>query len=316
MTGIAEVACFGEPLVGFYAKKTTEKLSSFTMAIGGDTSNVALAVARLGHPTMYITKLGDDVFGKQIRKAWNKVNVNTSDVFTDSHHQTGIYFTLFDSLGRHQFVYKRRDSAAANFTVEDAKKVSLKGLKVLHLSGISQAISKRCLEASFYFMEKCNQWGIMISYDVNYRSALWSQEFFNSVAWFTIKHFANVVTLNLDEAQVLGSKGKPEEVIKEVMRAGPKFVAVKLGKDGCVLGSPKGVEYCASFDVPVVDTVGAGDAFTAAILVGILEGMNPKRIVCFANAAASMVCRSVGSTKGQPTRQEVEKFMMVRRPLL
>jgi len=314
MSGEVEVACFGEPLVGFYAKKTTpEELSSFTMVIGGDTSNVALAIAKLGHTAMYITKLGDDIFGEQIWKAWDKANVDTSGVFIDNCHQTGIYFTFFDHTGRHRFVYRRKNSAAANFTLEDARKVSLKGVKVFHLSGISQAISKDCLEVSFYFMQKCKQLGIMVSYDVNYRDLLWGREFFNSVAWFTIRHFADVVSLNLDEARILGLSGKPEKVVEEIINVGPKFVAIKLGKAGCVFGSSEGVEYCKSFNVPVVDTVGAGDALTAAIIVGILEDMSCKYIVCFANAVASMVCGSVGSTSGQPTRKEVEKFMTARR---
>ncbi len=309
---MSEVACFGEPLVGFYAKQDIiEELSSFTMVIGGDTSNVALGIAKLGHSAMYITKLGDDIFGKQIQKAWNGANVDTSYVFIDSYHQTGVYFTFFDSNKRHRFVYMRKNSAAANFTVKDAKKVPLKDTKIFHLSGISQAISKDSLESSFYFMKKCKQLGIRISYDVNYRSALWSQEFFNSVAWSTIKNFAYLVTLNLDEARVLGLEGSPEGIVKKLIKEGPEIVAIKLGRQGCVIGSPEGVEYLRAFDVSVVDTVGAGDAFTAAVIVGILEDMDLRRIAHFANAVASMVCRSVGSTSGQPNREEVEKFMGV-----
>jgi 2-dehydro-3-deoxygluconokinase len=285
------------------------------MAIGGDTSNVALGITKLGHPAIYITRKSNDFFGKKIQKAWEKENIDTSSVFIDNNHQTGIYFALFDSLGRHQFIYKRENSAAANFTVEDAKKVSLQDLKIFHLSGISQAISKQCLEASFYFMKKCKQLKIMVSYDLNYRSQLWSKEFFNSIAWFTIKKFANLVTLNLSEAQVLGLSGDPEEMIKEIRKLGPEFVALKLGKDGCIVSSSKGVEYFKSFDIPSnIETTGAGDALTAAIIVGILESMELKNIAYFANAVASIVCRSIGSASGQPTREEVERFIAIKKP--
>ena len=311
---MSEVACFGEPLVGFYAKQDIiEELPSFTMVIGGDTSNVALGVAKLGHPTMYITKLGDDIFGKQIWKTWKEASVDTSYVFIDDSHQTGVYFTLFDSDKKHHFVYIRRDSAAANFSVKDAETVSLKNIKIFHLSGISQAISRHGLESSFYFMRKCKQMGITISYDVNYRSALWSQELFKSVAWFTIKHFAYLVTLSLDEARELGLRGNPKEIAKKLIRKGPKIVAVKLGNEGCVVSSLEGTEYLKAFDVPVVDTVGAGDAFTAAMIVGILEHMNLKHMAYFANAVASLVCKSVGSTSSQPTRKEVKNFMGVKK---
>jgi len=314
MSNIREVMCFGEPLIGFFTKKSVEELPLFKMAVGGDTSNVALAVTKLGHPASYITKLSNDVFGKKIKKLWEKENIDTTYVLNDSYHQTGIYFALFDSLGRHQFIYKRKNSAAANFTIEDAKKVSLRGVKIFHLSGISQAISKQCLEASFYFMKKCKHLGILISYDLNYRKPLWSEEFFNSIAWFTIKNFANLVTLNLSEAQVLGLSGEPEEMVKEIRKLGTEFVALKLGKDGCMVSSSKGVEYCKSFDISSnIETTGAGDALTAAIIVGILESMELNNIAYFANAVASMVCRSIGSTSGQPTRKEVEKFIAMQK---
>lgn len=309
-----EVMCFGEPLIGFFTKKNAEELPLFKMAIGGDTSNVALCVTKLGHPAIYITRKSNDFFGGKIQKAWEKENIDTSGIFIDSYHQTGIYFAIFDSLGRHQFIYKRQNSAAANFTVEDAKKVSLQGLKIFHLSGISQAISKQCLEASFYFMKKCKQLKIMVSYDLNYRSQLWSKEFFSSIAWFTIKNFANLVTLNLSEAQVLGLSGEPEEMIREIRKLGPEFVALKLGKEGCIVGSPDGMEYCNAFDIPSsIETTGAGDALTAAIIVGVLESMEIKNIAYFANAVASMVCGSIGSTSGQPTREEVEKFIAMKK---
>ncbi|HDM75445.1 MAG TPA: sugar kinase [Deltaproteobacteria bacterium] len=307
---MTEVACFGEPLVGFYATKTGKDVRSFTRVIGGDTSNVALAISKLGHTVKYITKIGDDIFGKMIKEVWKKTNIDVSNVFTDSYHHTGVYFTFFDSNGEHRFVYLRKNSAASNFTVKDAERVSLEGVRIFHLSGISQAISKDCLEASFYFMRRCKKLNIQISYDANYREALWSKDLFNSVAWFTIGEFADILTLNLKEAKHLGLKGEPEDIVKTLLKKGPSFVALKLGKDGCVIGSIReGIARGKAFEVNVKDTVGAGDAFTAALIVGILEGMNLEYIVPFTNAVAAMVCRSTGSTDSQPTRKEVEDFL-------
>lgn len=309
-----KVMCFGEPLIGFFVKENTEEHSLFKMAIGGDTSNVALAVSKLGHPALYVTKRSNDFFGEKIQKVWEKEKIDTSNVFIDGQHQTGIYFALYNPFGKHRFIYKRKNSAAANFTIEDAKKVSLKGVKIFHLSGISQAISKQCLESSFYFMKKCKHLGILVSYDLNYRKPLWSKEFFNSIAWFTIKNFADLVTLNLDEAIVLGLREEPEEIIKEIRKLGPEYVALKLGKEGCVLGSSKGIKYCKSFDVlGNIETTGAGDALTAAVIVGILENMSLKDMIYFANAVAFMVCRSIGSTSGLPTREEVDKYIATKK---
>ncbi len=305
-----EVACFGEPLVGFYATERGKNVRSFIRVIGGDTSNVALAISKLAHSVKYITKIGDDVFGNMIKETWKKANVDVSDVFIDPYHHTGVYFTFFDDNGEHRFVYLRKNSAASNFTVKDAERVSLEGVKIFHLSGISQAISKDCLEASFYFMRRCKELNILISYDVNYRETLWSKELFKSVAWFTIGEFADILTLNLKEAEYLGLKGEPEDIVKALLKKGPSFVALKLGKDGCVIGSTReGITRGKAFNVTVKDTVGAGDAFTAALIVGILENMNLNYMVSFTNAVAAMVCRSTGSTDGQPTRKEVEDVL-------
>lgn len=307
---IKQVMCFGEPLIGFFSKKDSENLPSFQMAIGGDTSNVVLEVTKLGHPASYTTRLGNDFFANKIKELWKREKVDTQYVFKDDNHQTGIYFAFYDSHGDHQFIYKRQDSASAHYSIEDAKKVSLDGLKVFHLSGISQAISRSCIEASFFFMKRCKQLHILVSYDLNYRSPLWSREYFNSIALYTIRNLADLVSLNLSEAEVLGLKGKPEQIVKEIMAMGPKIVALKMGKDGCLIGSAEGIQYGKAFEIDNdVETTGAGDSFTAAVIVGILEKMSLWEIARFANAVASSVCNAIGSTSGQPTREEVDNFL-------
>jgi len=289
---IRQVMCFGEPLIGFFSKKDSQDLPSFKMAIGGDTSNVALGITKLGHSVFYTTRLGNDVFAEKIRELWKKEKVDTRYVFKDENHQTGIYFAIYDTHGDHQFIYKRQNSATAHYSIEDAKKVSLDGLKIFHLSGISQAISKSCIEASFYFMKRCKQLNLWVSYDLNYRSPLWSKEYFNSIALYTIRNLADLVSLNLSEAEVLGLNGNPEKIVREIMDMGPKMVALKLGKDGCIIGSSEGIQYGKPFEVDnAIETTGAGDSLTAAVIVGILEKMSLKQISCFANAVASgMYC--------------------------
>jgi 2-dehydro-3-deoxygluconokinase len=307
---LRQVMCFGEPLIGFFSKKKSQDLPSFQMAIGGDSSNVALGVTKLGHAASYTARLGNDFFAESIRQLWKKEKVDTRYVFEDDIHQTGIYFATYDSHGDHQFIYKRQNSASTYYSIIDAKKVSLDNLKIFHLSGISQAISKSCIEASFYFMKKCKELNILVSYDLNYRRPLWSKEYFNSIALYTIKNFANLVSMNLNEAEVLGLKGEPEKIVEEVMSMGPKMVALKLGKAGCVIGSSEGIQYGKAFEVDsAVETTGAGDSLTAAVIVGILEKMKISQLTRFANAVAAIVCSAIGSTSGQPTREEVEIFL-------
>ncbi len=304
------VMCFGEPLIGFFTKNDFHSLPSFQMAIGGDTSNVALGVSKLGHKASFTTRLGNDFFALKIMDAWLKEDIDTRYVFRENNFQTGIYFSIYDTQGDNEFVYKRKDSASTRYSVEDAKRVTLENLTLFHLSGISQAISTSCLEASFFFMNRCKELNIQISYDLNYRSPLWSKEHFNSIALYTIKNFADIVSLNLKEAEVLGLQGSPEHIVTQILTMGPKIVALKMGKDGCVISSPDGIKYGKPFKVGnAMETTGAGDSFTAAVIVGILEQMRLDYLVCFANAVASKVCGAIGSTIGQPTREEIDKFL-------
>ncbi|HPK87843.1 MAG TPA: carbohydrate kinase family protein, partial [Atribacterota bacterium] len=129
-------------------------------------------------------------------------------------------------------------------------------------------------------------------------------------AFYTIKNLADLVSLNLSEAAVLGFNGKPERIVKKIREIGPKVVALKLGKNGCVIGSSEGIKYGKPFKIgSVVDTTGAGDSFTASVIVGILEQMGLDDMVRFTNAVASKVCTSIGSTTGQPTREEINNFL-------
>jgi len=303
-----EVLCYGEPLIGFYPVVHTST-DNFSLQIGGDTSNVALAISKLGHSAGYVAKIGKDVFGDRIAGAWKEAGVNTDNVLYDPTRSTGVYFALFNDAGKHRFVYKRADAPAAFYTSTEAEKVPLKGTKIFHTSGISQGISRCAMEASFSFMRKCKERGIKVSYDVNYRPSLWDIDHFRAIAWHTIREYADYVTLNNDEADALGLKGDEEGITRNLIDQGPEIVALKLGEEGGVLSTRTESIKNKCYKIPVADTVGAGDGFTAAVLVGVLESLPIKKTLNLANAVAAMICRYAGSTAGQPHREEVESFL-------
>jgi len=304
------VACFGEPLIGFYESKDDQnEYKKFYLTIGGDTSNVALQLSKFNIPVKFITKIGNDVFGEIILKIWKEWDIDVTDVNISENFQTGIYFTFFENKITHRFIYKRENSASSNYTIYDAKKANLEGLKIFHLSSISQAISKNCLEASFIFLEECKKRNIMISYDANYRKLLWSENFYKSVATHTIKNFVDILSINIEEASIILDKDlSTEEIVKTLLDFGPKIVALKLGEKGGFIGNKDKIVYGKPYYVEVVDTVGAGDAFTASVIFGVLNNWNIEKIIDFANYCASSVCKSVGSTVGQLKFNDIKKF--------
>jgi len=305
-----KVACYGEPLVTFYEAKHSEgKPKIFKMDISGDALNVALQISKLGHSSKYISRVGTDLFGARVMDICRKYKIDASNVILDPAHKTGLVFVIFDEKGDHRFIYKRENSASANYSIEDAKKVNLDEVKIFHLSGISQAISKSSLEASFYLMEICKSKRIKISYDLNYREPLWNKDYFSSIARYTLNKYADIVLLTYEEAKTLGISKEPKKIVEEILAYGPELVALKLGEKGCLIGNTEKIIPGKPIKVHVVDTVGAGDAFAAAVITSILEEMDSEKIANYANLVASFVCKSEGATEGQPTKADLKNFL-------
>jgi 2-dehydro-3-deoxygluconokinase len=304
------VYSFGEPLAGFYAtnERSLAAIGDFHMTWGGDTSNVALALKKLGHQSGYITKVGNDFVGEGLLELWKTTGVDIRNVIVDHNYGTGMYFVSFKN-GKHEFDYKRKNSAASTLKPSDIDELHLDNFKILHLSGITQAISKNCMEAGFYLMESARKQNKMISYDLNYRGKLWNPDTAKCVYEYVIKEYADIVSFNEEEADILGLSSNPKEAVKEILKYKPSLVVFRKGEEGAVLGAEKGVIEMKAYNVEIADTVGAGDTFTAAILAGTIEGMQFEEILKFALAAAACTCSKTGSVEGQPYRNEVEELL-------
>jgi 2-dehydro-3-deoxygluconokinase len=308
-TSHIEVASFGEPLIGIYPPDNCSIAADVPLSKtwGGDTSNVALALSKLGHKAAYITRVGDDGFGHSFLKLWGENGVDTSQVKVDKEHRTGLYFISYQD-GKHVFIYYRENSAASWITSEDLDWEFLREVKMLHLSGISQAISQNALEVSFDLLNFAKQHHILVSYDVNYRPPLWRKEIAKAVISHSIEEYVDILEITDDEMSLLGWGEIPEELVSHFSRI-PKVCAVKMGEQGCYLRQNDQEIRVKPFSIDVVDTVGAGDAFDAGLIVGILEEMEFERLAEFANAVAVLTCRDVGPLRAQPMREEVEHLL-------
>ena len=305
-----EILSFGEPLAAFYSKdrRSLSRAGEFDMTWGGDTSNVALGISKLGHSSGYITRVGNDAFGEGFIDLWRSNSVDTTNVIVDTNRLTGMYFASFTGEG-HEFIYRRKDAAASTYSTEDAETVDLEGVKILHLSGVSQAISRSCLEASFVLMNRAKEQGALISYDLNYRSKLWSKDLAKSVYLSVILDYADIVSLNDEEQEVLDLHGVPENAAMSLLKLGPKIVALRCGIRGAVIATEEKVVKGKAKRVEVADTVGAGDSFTASLLCCFLEACDIDNTLEFALSAAALTCTQIGSTQGQPSKEQVLNFL-------
>jgi 2-dehydro-3-deoxygluconokinase len=303
------VISYGEPLIGVYPpmNRSIAEDVPLSKTWGGDTSNMALALTKLGHRTAYITRVGDDGFGHSFLDLWRRNGVDTSQIRLDKEHRTGLYFVSFED-GKHEFTYYRKNSAASFVSSDDIDWEFVGQAKVLHLSGISQAISTNALDVSFDLLEFAKRKGILVSYDVNHRPPLWRRETARAVILHTIAEYTDILEITEDELEFLGNGDTPETFLRHFTRK-PRILAVKRGDRGACLIAGEKKSLVEPFKVDVEDTVGAGDAFDAGLIAGVLEGMRFEQLGLFASAVAALTCRGVGPLRMQPSRDEAWTFL-------
>jgi 2-dehydro-3-deoxygluconokinase len=302
-----EVVCYGEPLVSIFSQPglSLREDAPLSKGWGGDTLDTSIALGKLGHSVAFLTRTSSDAFGDSLIGLLKANGVGTALVQRDALHPTGLCFVSYEG-DQHRFTYYRKDSAAC-FVESGSIDWDLLGrAKVLHLSGISQGISTGALQLSFRLLEFARERGILVSYDINYRPALWCREMCRAIVRHTIEQYVDILQMTDEELAQLG--WQPQSFLDTLVRH-PSIVALKHGAVGCTLLAGDQRINVGAYAIDVIDTVGAGDAFAAGLIVARLRGLSLKNSGRMANAVAALSCRGKGPLHGQPTYQEVENFM-------
>ncbi|MGL5115534.1 MAG: sugar kinase, partial [Beijerinckiaceae bacterium] len=262
MTSTPDILCLGEPMVEFNQRASDDR--GWLFGHGGDTSNAAIAAARSGASVGYLTALGDDAFGRSFRTLWAEESVDTSGVKMDPIAHTGVYFVSHGPDG-HEFSYLRTGSAASRMTPADLPREMIRNAKVLHVSGISQAISPSACDTVFEAIAEARAAGVAVSYDTNLRLRLWPLERARAVTEATAR-LADIVLPGLDDARQLTGLDMPDAIVDHYLSGGAKVVAITLGKAGALVATPDARVSVQSITVNAVDATGAGDCFDGAFL--------------------------------------------------
>ncbi len=302
-----DIISLGEPLLEFNATSegSLHNVRRYEVGFGGDTSNFAIAVSRLGGNSGYICRVGDDDFGKIFLDLWKDEGVDTGNVITEKGGKTGIYFIARQD-GNHSFTYYRRNSAASNLSVHDLPENYIRKSKVFYTTGISQAISNSSCDAVFEAIEVARESNVFVAYDPNIRFQLWGKHRARSVILETIR-MVDYVFPNLSEGIELTGLANPEQITKELLKLGPKAVVLKMGRDGSLLASHDGLYFADPLDINFVDGTGAGDTFAAAFLSHLIDGGKLTDCLKFANAAAAITTTGWGAVNPIPKKSDVEK---------
>ncbi len=300
-----DVLAVGEPLIEFNQRAAGNH--SYDIGYGGDTSNCAIAAARLGAVAAYVTRVGDDAFGQRLMALWAAEGVITQGVVVEEGAETGLYFVSHDAAGHH-FDYRRRNSAASRLGAADLSQALIARARYLHVSGITQAISASAREAVDQAIGLAQQNGTAVSYDLNFRPRLWSADAALAAAKRTLAR-CDIFFPGLDEVQTLTGIVGPEAAVAWAHDCGAKVVALKLGAQGCLLSAGGRQERIASVAVNPVDATGAGDCFAGAFLSQLAVGSDPFSAARFANTAAALSTQGYGAVAPIPDRRTVLKRM-------
>jgi len=306
-----DVVTFGETMVLFNPETQgpLRYVGTFTKSIGGAESNVAIALARLGHKAGWFSKLGDDEFGRYIKSTVMGEEVDVSRVKKDPKRTTGILFKERFSTVNPNVYYYRKGSAASHLMIEDLDLEYIASAKILHVTGISLALSEEMREAVFYAVREAKKRGVLISFDPNIRLKLWSKEEARETILEMVK-LTDLLFPGKEEAELLLGLTEPEEIADSFLNLGVQTVALKLGKSGCYVKNKETEAFVHGYTVDhPVDTVGAGDGYAAGFLSGYLEHLSLTECAQRANAVGAMATLVKGDMEGFPYKDQVEIFM-------
>lgn len=310
---MAKIVTLGELLIDLTQKGTDKNgCGEFTAYPGGAPANVAVAAARLGADTGFIGKVGNDAFGRSLADTLKKEGVDISGLYV-SEHPTTMAIVSVDERGERSFSFYRDPGADTQLTTGEAiAAVKMNRPAVLHVGSLSMTTSpsrEACVEAVRYAKEN----GALISYDPNYREALWDSKEKAEEMMRRLLPYTDILKVSDEEMEMLAWVSDPEKGSRILADNGISMVLVTLGADGVFVRMGENIARVPGFRTEVADTNGAGDTFLGAMLAQIVSETTHSEdgwadllsMVRYANKAASLTCSRSGAIPAMPYADEV-----------
>lgn len=305
-----DVITFGESMVLFSPgdKGPLRHVHNFTKSIAGAESNVAIALSRLGHNVGWFSKVGHDEFGRYIEFMIRGEGVDVSRIIVDKEHQTGLLFKeLFEHVNPNVYYY-RKNSAASFFKPSDLDVEYIQSAKILHVTGITPAISPQAKETVLEAIKIANKAGVKVSFDPNIRLKLWTEDEAKETILEICKH-VDILFPGEDESEMLLGTTDTKEILEAFHAMGVKEIALKLGKEGCYVSDGTESGFVKGHIVErMEDSVGAGDGFAAGYLSSRLKGCSIMEAGDYANGVGAMATLVKGDSEGYPTFNQLLAF--------
>lgn len=298
----AGIVSLGEAMVEF--NQTGEGGGRlYLQGFGGDTSNFAIAAARQGARVAYLSALGDDPYGALLRRLWDEEGVDHSSVATDAQAFTAIYFVTHGEHG-HQFSFFRSGSAASRMTPASLPRDRIEAAQVLHLSGISLAISPGACDTCHAAIDIARAAGVQVSFDTNLRLKLWPVQRARAVMNDVIAR-ADICLPSYDDIVAISGLTDPDALVDHCLRLGAKTVALKLGEQGAIVATASERHRIAPAACQPVDATGAGDAFGGAFVARLIAGDGLAEAGRYAATTAALSTEGYGAVAPIPHAERV-----------
>lgn len=317
MTQTVDVVTIGESMLSMQpmSEGALAYAPLFTRTIAGAESNVSIGLSRLGYKVRWVSRLGADPFGDVIQSTLAGEGIDVSQVVRDARYPTALYFKEFKGYGDPNVYYYRRGSAMSHVAPEHVSDAWFEGAKHLHVTGITPALGEHSADAIRSAMKRARELGLTVSFDPNLRRKLWSEEDARRTLLSLIP-LCDVFLPGDEEAEFLAGVMSEEEYGAHFLTMGPKVVVMKLGEKGSIGFAGDKVVRAKPYTVKrVVDTVGAGDAFAAGLLSGLIEfgqledGDNLARALERANHMGAIATQFKGDWEGLPKREELLRLI-------
>ncbi|MEZ2574568.1 sugar kinase [Buttiauxella ferragutiae] len=302
-----DVITIGEAMAMFVASQTGDLAAAeqFVKRVAGAELNVATGLARLGLKVGWVSRVGNDSFGRYVRQQLAKEQIDSRGVTTDERFATGFQLKSKAENGTDPIVeYFRKGSAASHLSVADFNEEYFCSARHLHVSGVAAALSDTSLELLNHAARVMKQKGKTISFDPNLRPVLWKSEAEMVKQLNQLAFQADWVLPGLSEGAILTGHKTPEAIADFYLDHGVKTVVLKTGADGAwfkTASGEKGAVSAVKVD-NVVDTVGAGDGFAVGVISALLEGKTLEHAVSRGNKIGSLAIQVIGDSEGLPTR--------------
>jgi 2-dehydro-3-deoxygluconokinase len=316
-----EVLTFGEAMIRLSPPnfRRLEQARSLDVSVGGAELNTACGLARLGHSSAWVSRLTRNPLGRLIANHAREAGVSTEHILWTDDDRVGIYFLEFGAAPRASSVlYDRKGSAIAGIRPGMVNWPEVfRGSKWFHVTGITPALSSNAAEATREALQAARTARLQISIDLNYRAKLWSQA--EAGRWMTdFMQLCDVlITTEEDTERVFGLTGRNyEDVAEKLLKRFPiRVAAVTVRENPLVWKNTWTAIACQAgriyktrtYEVEIVDRLGAGDSFAAGLIHGLLEGDLQKGLDF--GVAASALKHSIPGDFAWVTREEVEALL-------